>query len=86
MLPLGSNNMLFGNAPPAEKEWEHIFFFSHNNMAAYSKQERLLWIEQLQQEQVDDDRESKEDLLILLWLSEKLKLQQNGGKVDLFDS
>lgn len=52
-------------------------------MAAYSKYEMLLWLEQMQQEQVDDIKESNEDLL---WLNKKLKLQQNGRGDGLFDS
>lgn len=44
---------------------ENIHFFIHNNMAVYNnKLEMLLRVEQ-QQKQVDDNKQSDENLLIL---------------------
>ncbi len=40
----------------------------------------FLWIEQLQEEQVDDSKRIDMNLLILLWVYEKLKLHGNGGE------
>lgn len=48
-------------------------------MAVYNnKLEMLLRVEQ-QQKQVDDNKQSEENLLILEWLYKKLKVQRNWG-------
>lgn len=48
-------------------------------MAVYNnKLEMLLRVEQ-QQKQVDDNKQSDENLLILEWLYKKLKVQRNWG-------